>query len=443
MRPALEVAIVFARAGLEETPPREPPSELKPFVRFKKLPSRALAVTRKVLDDDAEFREALAEEVDPDALGRAPWLFIARPEGWEAELDVLVDEASRTEDERVRERNERSAQRRLASVEANLRRAEVAAESARAEAGESAAALAEERRVRAACAAEARRLAGLVDDLRAQRDSARSELSDVRSEVDGLRRQTRALRADLDSRVATPAPEPVPPEPVSPEDDRTIDLAPAAEAMAAAATDVARLAAHLSEVAAGLDPRRAAADKRAVAPPRPVTTPAPTQRRPTPGGPRRARAGTRRAPISLPAGVLDDSPEAASHLVRAARAVLVVDGYNATLAMWPERPLPEQRQRLVDALSALSARTGCEPWVVFDGSEEAEGLHPAPSPRSVRVTFSAGDQEADEVIERLLGELPADRKVVVASSDRRVREDATRQGANAISSAQLASLLRR
>jgi predicted RNA-binding protein with PIN domain len=141
--------------------------------------------------------------------------------------------------------------------------------------------------------------------------------------------------------------------------------------------------------------------------------------------------------------VFDDSAEAAEHLLRSTGVVLLVDGYNVSHAGWPELAIAEQRRRLVDALAELAARTGAEPWVVFDGAELAmPGVVPTTA-RAVRVTFSPPGVEADDVLIEASADLPATRPLVVASNDRRVRSGAARFGANVISSEQLLAALRR
>lgn len=128
--------------------------------------------------------------------------------------------------------------------------------------------------------------------------------------------------------------------------------------------------------------------------------------------------------------------------------VVLVDGYNATLAAWPDLPLTEQRRRLVDALAELGARTGADAHVVFDGT--ADAADSAPSPRApgtarapVRVVFSPRDVAADDVILELVDGLPMHRPVVVASDDRAVQDGASARGANVINRAQLLAVLRR
>jgi predicted RNA-binding protein with PIN domain len=129
--------------------------------------------------------------------------------------------------------------------------------------------------------------------------------------------------------------------------------------------------------------------------------------------------------------------------VRVPGVVLVVDGYNVSLSGWPDLPLPEQRRRLVDALVGLAARTGADTRVVFDGAENAmPGIVPTTA-KAVHVTFSPPGVEADEVMIDLVGQLPPNRPVVVATSDRRVQHDVGRAGANVISTEQLLTVLRR
>lgn len=148
-------------------------------------------------------------------------------------------------------------------------------------------------------------------------------------------------------------------------------------------------------------------------------------------------------PVPLPPGIFDDSVEAAEHLMRVPGVVLLVDGYNVSLLGWPDLPLPEQRQRLVDALAELSARSGAEVAVVFDGADTVYPGMVAGVARPVRVVFSPPGVEADDVVIGRVAELRPFRPVVVASSDRRVQAGASQSGANVISSPQLLAALRR
>jgi predicted RNA-binding protein with PIN domain len=82
--------------------------------------------------------------------------------------------------------------------------------------------------------------------------------------------------------------------------------------------------------------------------------------------------------------------------------------------------------------------------VVFDGAEQPEpGTRNLAVRSPVRVYFSPADVEADEVLIELVEQLPANRPVLVATSDRRVQSEVRRRGANVISSQRLLDLLGR
>jgi predicted RNA-binding protein with PIN domain len=150
----------------------------------------------------------------------------------------------------------------------------------------------------------------------------------------------------------------------------------------------------------------------------------------------------RRRPARMPSGIVDDSVAGAEHLVSRPGAVLLVDGYNATLSSWPELALEHQRERLLGLLHDLTARvSGLEVHVVFDGDEQV--IAAGRRRRSVvHVHFSPPSVEADDVVLAMVDELPVDRVVIVASNDRRVRDASRAGGANVISVQQLLALIR-
>jgi hypothetical protein len=235
-------------------------------------------------------------------------------------------------------------------------------------------------------------------------------------------------------------PPPLPEPPEAPEPDLPgpgVDPA-VARAVAGAASAAAALAGSLAEVAALLGtegaPRPPAGEGSGL-PRGPDRRSRPADRRRRPAD--RRRPGRRPAP--LPGGIHDDSDQAAAHLVRLDDVALLVDGYNASMATWPDHPLGEQRQRLLSALDGLEARVGVDTTVVFDGVEAAAGT--APGAGQVRVAFTDAAVEADDVILDMIDRLPAERPVVVATDDRRVRDGARRRGANVIGIPQLRSLL--
>ncbi|WCO65644.1 NYN domain-containing protein [Iamia majanohamensis] len=202
--------------------------------------------------------------------------------------------------------------------------------------------------------------------------------------------------------------------------------------MASAAEAAGELAAALAEVAARLRP----------APPGEGPDAPPPGEGGAPGGRRRPAPPPTRRPAPLPGGLHDDSVEAAEHLVRLPRAALLVDGYNASMATWPDLDLVAQRRRLVAALTELEARCGPEVVVVFDGVDDGSA-HPARPARRVRVEFTPGAVEADDVLIARAASLPAGRPVVVVSDDHRVRDGARAAGANLVGTAQLQALIGR
>jgi predicted RNA-binding protein with PIN domain len=105
-------------------------------------------------------------------------------------------------------------------------------------------------------------------------------------------------------------------------------------------------------------------------------------------------------------------------------------------------PLVDQRARLVDACGELHARCGTDVEVIFDGTGD-ETTVASTQRASVRQRFTRAGQEADDVILARLEEEPPGRAVLVASSDRRVRQGARDRGANVLGARQLLGVLRR
>ncbi|HVF76342.1 MAG TPA: NYN domain-containing protein [Acidimicrobiales bacterium] len=403
MRGALEAAWLVAKAGERSAPPVPAPRPLRPLLGHARLMPAALATIRRVLDDDAAFRSLVAAAVDEDAVGRAGWLFLARPEGWEDELAALTSAASEAAAAAGVDRDERAAVRRLRGAEEALRRAEEALEEVRASAARAADELARERAARRDVEAEAARLAERVRSLEAALASARARV------------------AELEARPAA-----------------VVEVVPVVPPAAAEALDRAAAAVRTADAALADAVEVVTSFVPAEAPPAAATAPRPAR-------PARAARAARRKPAPLPPAVFEDSAEAAEHLVRVPGALLLVDGYNASLAYRPDLPIPELRRRLVDAVDELVVRTGVEAHVVFDGADVDDDRpeRTGGRRRSARVLFSPPDVEADDVILRLAEAAPVTRVVVVASNDRRVQDGARELGANVISSTQLLAALRR
>lgn len=463
LRPAIDLAVAVARAGQRETPPRPPPRGLLRVLRFSRLPPAALDTVKRFLDDDPEFREHVASGAEEQALGRPAWLLIARPPGWEVELEALlaeplppgadlaraelasvqVSEAERALTRRLRvaeqardravvahERLERQASAardkagavgsELAAARARIAELERAVDSAqRSEAGaKSSEAAAKEAASAAGLAASVARQ-GEAEALAAAR---RAQAQHDESEIALLRTRSSQRNMDRDALERLVA-----------DGHRSIgDLRRALDEIGAIAeasggwTDAERfeqaLTAQDSEARSGL--RR--------------------DQGPSAASATGARTGRKRrpAPERLPSGMRGDGPEAAEHLVRVAGVVVLVDGYNAAMALWAGLPIGELRYRLLDALAELALRTGADVRAVFDGADDV-AVRGGTARQAVRVVFSPGGVEADEVILDMVEQLRPARPVVVASDDRRVQEGARERGANVISSLQLSSALGR
>jgi predicted RNA-binding protein with PIN domain len=418
-----------ARSGEEDTPVVPAPVALRPFLNFAKLSSSAVAAARRAVDNDDDFRARVAEEASQDEVGRAGWLWLTRPDGWQEELDAMASGVAEAGEAAAERRAENEARRRLEGAQAATRRAEAAAAAAQAESVRATTALAEERRARRAATEEAEDLARRLEQVTAERDQARNERDRAREEGSRSRRRVAELAQALEELRSAPPPAPAPAPAAAMEPAPTVDpeeIRLAGAALLSAAGAAAGMAESLRRAAEALAPAPAP-------PPEPP---------PAPAVPRRPRP-PRRTPVPLPPGVLDDSVEAADHLFRVPGVAVLVDGYNASKLGWFDLPIAEQRRRLVDALTEMAMRTNADVSVVFDGAEPVWPASVPTTARVVRVTFSPPKVEADDVILARVADLDPSRPVVVASSDRRVQDGAAAQGANVISSDQLLSALRR
>lgn len=446
LQPTLRLALDVARSRMAADPPGEVPRAVRPFLLFggRVLPDPAVGALWRWVDGDAGLRAHLAELGDADELGRAGWLFVARPDGWELELASLIDDAEARARAEQEERDERSARRKLTHAEEARRRAEDAAERARAELAVATSQLAAERRERRAAREEADQFGRRVASLEGERDSARRRAAEASGEAERLQAELAAAQAELAraraavealeaeaeaaalaARAAERRAESGTQHRISVPSGAELGGDGVARAVAAAAAAAADLARALGEASAALSP----------APPVVVlpATPPPARVAPVP----------RRRPSALPPAVFDDTPEAAAHLVRVPGMLVLVDGYNAAKVLWPDQPALELRERLVDALGELVARTGSRVHAVFDGIGEGPHSTGPVGRRGVLVSFSPEAVEADDVVLALVESTPLGTPVVVASNDRRVQDGARRRGANIISIAQLSAVIGR
>lgn len=430
-----------------EDPPVPAPARLLPYLEFSKYPPAALEVARRVLDEDIVFRAHVVDRVDLEQLGEAAELFLLRPPGWGKRLAKLEAAASSQAQTQREARDERRATRQLQITRdaLNQARAQASEQTARA------------RTLRDSLAAEQaarRRAEDRLGDLEAATTKAHGErasavrelkamearLADRTREVRALTERVAALEADLaaererargEAAVETPGAAPAATEPgvaaaeeasVVPPSEPPLDRASLAAAIAEASAAASQLADALA---------RASNDLRVPAVQQEARRDAPAAR------------PVRRRPVRLPIGVFDDSVEAAEALMNVDGMLVLVDGYNVTLSGWPELPLALQRERLIDVLGALQARTGVGVTIVFDGAEAGYYLPPESRLRGLQVRFTEPEVEADDVIIESVAQLRADRPVTVVSSDNRVREGAAAGGANLLSSEQLLALVRR
>jgi predicted RNA-binding protein with PIN domain len=121
---------------------------------------------------------------------------------------------------------------------------------------------------------------------------------------------------------------------------------------------------------------------------------------------------------------------------------LLIDGYNLLFAAGfgpragGSKALEQARHRLLQFLVAhLPPETRCETLLVFDANVVPHGAQPAQTHAGLRVLFAhARGEEADDLIERLLRQAPAPKRLTVVSSDLRLRVAAQRRGARSVKS---------
>lgn len=382
-----------------------PPAALRPLLKFRKLTKNALGTVAVAVHGDADFRRRLIDVVGERDVGRAAMLWLLQEPGWGEQLAAYLEDDPMP----ATAPDTKALQRKLSGAESAAARA-----------------IEQSTLLKAEVARQTERVDAVRGELRAmqrERDAIRKEAAALRAELDGLRgaqtklEQTMARRDDdrrrLRDRVRELEEKAL--GPVSARENRELQrLARAVAASArAAAADADALDRELGE-RLGREPK------------------------PATGAGRPAR----RRPVRMPSGILDDSVAGAEHLVSRPGAALLVDGYNATLSSWPELTLEHQRDRLLMLVNDLTARiVGLEAHLIFDGDDNV--ITTSRRRRSaVHVRFSPADVEADDVVLAMVDELPADRVVIVASNDRRVRDAARVGGANVISVQQLLALMR-
>lgn len=419
----------MARAGEQASPRVAAPTELRPVLGFSRLSAAAYGTIARVIDEDGIFRARVAEAADEGEVGRAAWLWLHRPVGWIDDPAVSGPPAPAPVEAAAADSGSLPASsKRDEKAAARLRKAAAEADAARRRAADQ---LAELRRSAADLRAERDRLAAQVTTLHEERNAAVRRSKEVEAHLATARRDLKVARqATRDAEVelaqlragtgtgtgtAAPAAPPAPAAAAAPvRSDDGFDRAGVASSVQSAATAAADLAAALADAAAALGDR----------PERGTRPPVPRVRRE-----QRPRRNESRARPVLPPGVFDGTAEAHRHLLGDRANLLVVDGYNVARAAWSGLAPEEERRRTVALLDEVQARSGARVVVVFDGDDAVTA--PKAS-KSVRVSFSATGQTADDAIVHLLAATPASTPVVVVSSDRAVAADARRQGAVAV-----------
>jgi len=136
-------------------------------------------------------------------------------------------------------------------------------------------------------------------------------------------------------------------------------------------------------------------------------------------------------PLVVPPELGQDTTEAVRWLVDRAR-LLLVDGYNVSLALRSGHPLEEQRRWLVDRMRPLVARSSVDPVVIFDGDGAAGSRRDA---AGVEVRFTAAGTTADDEIVFAVA-ATAD-PVLVITDDAELRERVRAEGGNVVGTVHL------
>ena len=468
---AVESAIVQAKkdaSGKSKGAPL-PPAALRPLLNFVRLPTAASRRVLEVLDSDEQFRHAVARSLTEDDLGRESWLFLHRPEGWSAELELLIESAAEEEDAVAAGAQGRTAERRLAQAEEAVARLKDELAEALDSAQSATDAIAAERADALKSAAQRNELEQRVEQLEQERQQAIRSMKDAEKRASARLDESRLAIAraeaaeqqvaQLEVQIVASQPEAsnlheAPATEISADEESLpsevatsiwdcVEPSKIQDAVHHAAQAAAALGQQLELLARSVAPAVAEADLR-LASEQARNSAASVDAADSDAAVRAsavAQRPPRRTPLRLLRGAIDGSVEGVEQLLSTPQIILIADGYNISMEAWPLLDGAAQRSSLLNMLAALQARTSALVHVVFDG--EGAGSRPAVgAPLAVRVHFSKADVEADDVILDMVAGLPTDQPVIVVSSDRRVQDGARRLGANVVSSGQLLALTR-
>jgi predicted RNA-binding protein with PIN domain len=120
---------------------------------------------------------------------------------------------------------------------------------------------------------------------------------------------------------------------------------------------------------------------------------------------------------------------------------LLIDGYNLLnstgIAVRGRGPgnLDRARQALLNTLvESLPDDEVSRTTIVFDASESPWGVARQTNHRGITVMFASKDEDADSVIEQLIANDSAPKRLTVVSSDHRIQRAAKRRRANFVDS---------
>lgn len=120
---------------------------------------------------------------------------------------------------------------------------------------------------------------------------------------------------------------------------------------------------------------------------------------------------------------------------------LIIDGYNLLFAAGMvgsvngEGSFEGERRALLDALlNVIDPKELPQTTVVFDSANAPPGLPRTVNHHQITVRFASGYADADEMIEELIRDHHAPKRLTVVSSDHRVQRAARRRKATAIDS---------
>lgn len=140
-------------------------------------------------------------------------------------------------------------------------------------------------------------------------------------------------------------------------------------------------------------------------------------------------------PLEPPSELAEGTTEAARWLAMHAR-LLIVDGYNATLALRSDRSLEEQRRWLIERLRPLVTRDGAAPVVIFDGDRSSGRMSDT---GGVEVRFSAAGVIADDEI--VFAVAATDDPVLVVTDDAELGARVRAEGGNVVGVVHLAGIV--